>query len=95
MKGFRFEPIRWAGWLLALLLAVSGAAAQVPGVLPDEWLPYVNYLTAVVLALGVVPVVRSMVTPVAAPRDDMGARLVPAGSPGGPAPRQRDGYDRI
>jgi hypothetical protein len=75
MRGFRFEPVRWASWLLAVLAALIGANDQFD-VLPVGITPYLNYAAAVlVLLLGVS--VRARTTALAAPRDAAGTALVP------------------
>lgn len=75
MKGFRFEPVRWAAWVLALLAALIGANDQFD-VLPVGVTPYLNYAAAV-LAVLLGSAARARTTALAAPRDASGAALVP------------------
>jgi hypothetical protein len=95
MKGFKFEPVRWAAWLIAVLVAVIGANDKFD-VLPVGVTPYLNYAAAVlVLLLG--GAVRARVTALASPHDSSGAALVPLTmttppTGGAPAPRPR-GWD--
>jgi hypothetical protein len=85
MKGFRFEPVRWAAWLLAVLVAVIGANDQFD-VLPVGVTPYLNYAAAV-LALLLGSAVRARTTALAAPVDAAGVALVPLPMAAAPAPR--------
>lgn len=75
MKSFRFEPVRWATGLLALLLAVE-AVNEAAGILPDPATPYlVSAIAVLSLLLG--KAVRDRVTALAAPRDALDRPLVP------------------
>lgn len=72
---FKFEPVRWMSWTLAVLAALTGADAQYH-LLPAGVTPYLLAAGAVLtLILGAVT--RSNVTPTAAPKDDAGVALVP------------------
>lgn len=75
MKSFRFEPVRWATGLLALLLAVE-AVNEAAGLLPDAASPWlVGAIAVLSLLLG--KAVRDRVTPLAAPRDNGERPLIP------------------
>lgn len=76
IKGFKFEPVAWAGSALSLLVAVE-AVNEGAHLLPDTWTPWMLGAIAVLGAL-LTPAVRNRVTPTAAPRDDAGVRLVRA-----------------
>lgn len=81
MKGFKFEPVRWASWLFALLTALLGAnqlVDQLGGadVIPSSAVPYLLFAEAV-LALLLGKVVRDRVTPLARPRGLNDEPLVP------------------
>lgn len=80
MSGFKFEPVRWASWLLAALIAVE-TVNESADLLPGSWTPYLlGAIALLTLLLG--GAVRNRVTPTAAPKDDAGVRLVRA--PGSP-----------
>lgn len=75
MKSFRFEPVRWASSLLALLIAVE-TVNEGAHLLPGRWTPYiVAGIGVLTLLLG--SAVRARVTPLAAPRLDEDTPLVP------------------
>lgn len=76
MKGFKLEPVRYASWLLAGLVAVE-TVNESADLLPGSWTPYlIGSIGVLTLLLG--GVVRGKVTPTAAPKDDAGVPLVPA-----------------
>lgn len=75
MKSWKIEPVRWASWLLALLIAVE-TVNESAGLLPGTWTPWLlGAIGLLTLLLG--GAVRERVTPTAAPRDDAGTPLVP------------------
>lgn len=79
-KSFKFEPVRWMSYVLAVLIAVE-TVNESTGLLPATWTPYLlGAIALLTLLLG--GVVRNRVTPTAAPKDDAGVRLVRA--PGSP-----------
>lgn len=83
MKSFRFEPVRWASWLLTLLIAVE-TVNEAADLLPASWTPYLLGAIAVLtLLLG--GAVRNRVTALAAPRDSAGVPLVPKPMAGPPS----------
>ena len=75
MKGFKFEPVRWATRALALLTALIGVDAMFH-LLPATWTPWLLAAEAL-LALLLGRQVRSVVTPLAAPKAANGRALVP------------------
>jgi hypothetical protein len=76
IRGFKFEPVAWAGSALTLLIAVE-AVNEGAHLLPDAWTPWMLGAIAVLGAV-LTPAVRNRVTPTAAPRDDAGVRLTRA-----------------
>jgi len=89
MKSFKLEPVRWASWLLALLVAVE-TVNEAAHLLPASWTPYLlGSIAVLTLLLG--GAVRNRTTPTAAPRDDAGVPLVPV--PMAPGPVRRPGHD--
>lgn len=74
-KTFKLEPVRWATWLLTLLIAVE-TVNEGAHLLPGSWTPYLLSAIAL-LALLLGGVVRARVTPTAKPVDDAGVPLVP------------------
>lgn len=75
MKQIRLEPVRWASWLLTLLIAVE-TVNEGADLLPESWTPYLLAgIALLTLLLG--GAVRGRVTPTAAPRDAAGVPLVP------------------
>jgi hypothetical protein len=88
MKSFRFEPVRYASGLLAVLLAVE-TVNEAAGLLPDAVTPWLVGAVAV-LSLLLGKTVRDRVTALAAPRDAAGNRLVPASMRPAPRPLDRD-----
>lgn len=84
MKSFKFEPVRYASWLLTLLIAVE-TVNEAAHLLPASWSPYLlGAIGLLTLLLG--GAVRNRVTALAAPRDDAGVPLVPV-SMAPPRPR--------
>lgn len=89
---FRFEPVRWASGLLALLVAVE-AVNEGAHLLPGPWSPYLlAAISLLTLLLG--SSVRDRVTALAAPRDAAGTPLVPKSMAGrvGPVEIQREDW---
>lgn len=81
MKGFKFEPVRWATATLAVITALLGAnelVDQLGGadVIPSAAVPYLLFAEAV-LALLLGKAVRDRVTPLARPRGLNDEPLVP------------------
>lgn len=79
MKGFKYEPVRWATWALAVLSALLGANESFH-VLPAAVTPYLQYAAAL-LALLLGAAARAASTPLAAPTDAAGVPLAPVGQP--------------
>jgi hypothetical protein len=82
LNGFKFEPVRWAAAVLAVVTALIGANELVHEVtgaalVPVAWTPYLLGLESV-LALLLGGAVRARTTALAAPRDAAGNALVPA-----------------
>jgi hypothetical protein len=98
IKGFRFEPVRWATGALALVTALIGANELVhdltdTDIVPAGLTPYLLGAEAL-LALLLGKAVRDRVTALARPRLDEDTPLVPKGMagpasspPGGPVGR--------
>lgn len=82
MKSFKFEPVRWAASILAVVTALIAANELVhdttgTDIVPAGLTPYLLGAEALLtLLLG--GAVRARVTALAAPRDDAGVRLVRA-----------------
>jgi hypothetical protein len=82
-KTFKLEPVRWATWLLTLLIAVE-TVNEGAHLLPGSWTPYLlSAIALLTLLLG--GAVRNRVTPTAAPKDDAGVPLVPKPMAGPPS----------
>lgn len=75
MKGFKFEPVRWATVALAIVSALLGANESFH-VLPGAVTPYLQY-GAALLALLLGAAARAASTPLAAPTDAAGVPLKP------------------
>jgi hypothetical protein len=75
MKSFELEPVRYASYLLALLVAVE-TVNEAAHLLPGSWTPYLLGAIAV-LSLLLGAKVRGVVTPLAAPKDAADTPLVP------------------
>ena len=76
LKSFKFEPVRWMSYVLAVLIAVE-TVNESAGLLPAAWTPYLlGAIALLTLLLG--GAVRNRVTPTAAPKDDAGVRLIRA-----------------
>lgn len=87
MKPIRLEPVRWASWLLTLLLAIE-TVNEAADLLPDSWTPYLLAgIALLTLLLG--GAVRARVTSLAAPRDAAGVPLAPVPMAAGPSPTSR------
>lgn len=79
LKGFRFEPVRYATGALALITALI-AVNEIAHVIPEAATPYLlGAETLLAILLG--KVVRDRVTPLAAPRDAGERALVPVAWP--------------
>jgi hypothetical protein len=93
LKGFKFEPVRWAMRALALVTALIAANELVHDITGDDIVPAgaTPYLlfAEVLLALLLGVAVRNRVTPTARPRDDAGTSLVPKGFVSPPATPRR------
>lgn len=84
MKSLKLEPVRYASWLLATLIAVE-TVNEGAHLLPASWTPYL--LAAIgLLTLLLGGAVRARTTPTAAPVDSAGVPLVPV-TMAPPAPR--------
>ena len=84
MRSFKLEPVRYASWLLTLLIAVE-TVNEGAHLLPGSWTPYLlGAIGLLTLLLG--GAVRARVTALAAPKDDAGVPLVPV-SMAPPRPR--------
>jgi hypothetical protein len=80
MKGFKFQPVAWLTTASAILGAATTISVTPPFSehIPDSVTAWLGGATVVVTTvLGVLA--HNRVTPLAAPRDNDGNRLVPAG----------------
>jgi hypothetical protein len=79
VKGFKFEPVRWATAILTLLVALE-SVQQFVELIPEKTNGYVLIAIAILTAI-LGERARSLVTALAAPRDNKGRPLIPVTPP--------------